>query len=142
MSRVAEEALKVYLYLNLLVAVRENGADVYESPLETEPPLQNGLPSRHNYLDFASCERVLDSVTGTYDGDGQNLVHREFLLTESAASRGPQRRKRHVFANLDALREYLKAVWRIMVVYHAVICEAGGEPGWEENVGWVLESFS
>lgn len=40
---------------------------------------------------------------------------------------------RDVLEDLEALREYLKGIWRVMVVYDMLVKEAGGDPNWEKE---------
>jgi hypothetical protein len=71
---------------------------------------------------------MLGSVTGWYDGDAHTVVHRAFFLGE-----GKKAVERDVLSDLERLREYLKGVWRVMVIYDLVIREAGGDPDWAKE---------
>lgn len=39
---------------------------------------------------------------------------------------------------MEALREYLKGVWRALVVYDIVIGEAGCDPDWDNELSCVF----
>jgi hypothetical protein len=41
--------------------------------------------------------------------------------------------KRDVFVDMEAVREYLKGIWRVMITYDVVIREAGADPTWEKE---------
>ncbi|TLS27012.1 hypothetical protein PpBr36_05267 [Pyricularia pennisetigena] len=124
LSRVAEEGIRGYVYLNLILAMQENGSDICDYVVD-----ENGVEnkSRRKYMDTTSYKKMLDSVAGSYDGDAQNLVHWDFFYerTEDDWNRDTSK---DVLADLDALKEYLKGVWKVLVVYDLVLREAGGDP--------------
>jgi len=131
-SRVAEEALKAYIYVNLLVVMMENGDEVCE--------INEG--GRRKYMDCDSYyKKMLYSVAGDFDGDAQSVVHRAFFYEElkEGWKDGAHRNRcageveRDILRDLERLREYLKGVWRLMVIYDLVIREAGGDPDWENE---------
>jgi hypothetical protein len=127
-SRVAEEALKAYVYLNLLVAMREGGSGVCDFVEGREDE------GRRKYMDCESYGRMLQSVAGRYDGDAQTIIHRLFLLGDPVISFGhAEVSKKDVLVDLEKLIEYLKGVWRVMITYDVVIREAGGDPRWEKE---------
>lgn len=117
LSRVPEEGLRSYVFANLLAALQDGGAPDVGAP----------GPARPRYLDLPSYRRMLSSVAGTYDGDPQNLMHWDFYLERSDRS-WDQDRLRDVLADRAALADYLKALWRVLVVYVVVLREAGREP--------------
>lgn len=124
-SRVAEEAVKAYVYLNLLVAMREQGSDVCDAG-------DGEKEKRRRYMDLGSYQRMLSSVAGSYDGDAQTLVHREFFLGDSStAATFGDTLNIDVVGDMEKLKEYLKGIWRVMITYGIVIREAGGDPNWE-----------
>jgi hypothetical protein len=132
-SRVAEEAIKAYIYLNLLVAMRENGSGVCDVVEGSEGK------ERRNYMDCESYGRMLQSVAGRYDGDAQTLVHRQFFLGDLDRSFGCGEVPRgDLLEDLEQLTEYLKGVWRVMVTYDVVIREAGGDPKWEKECEFTI----
>ncbi|KAK8093714.1 hypothetical protein PG997_000399 [Apiospora hydei] len=81
--RVAEEGIKSYVYLNLLVAMQENGSGVCD-PAKDEKGFD--IPDRKNYMNLFSFERMLRSVAGNYDGDAQNLPHWDFYYPRDELS--------------------------------------------------------
>ncbi|KAK7991645.1 hypothetical protein PG988_000439 [Apiospora saccharicola] len=141
-NRIAGEALRVYLYLNLLVVFQEGGSQVCSATRTDEG--EEEVPGRRVYMDLKSWQYLLSAVTGGYDGDAQNLVHYEFFYTrglneasEHDWEKGDRKwngepGSKDVLADMGALKEYLKGVWRILVVYDLVAREAGGDPGLEE----------
>ncbi|TLD11326.1 hypothetical protein PgNI_05347 [Pyricularia grisea] len=124
LSRVAEEGIRGYVYMNLLMAMWENGSDICDHVVD-----ENGVKdkSRRKYMDTKSYGRMLDSVAGSYDGDAQNLVHWDFFY-ERTEDDWKRDASKDVLADLDALKEYLKGVWKVLVVYDLVLREAGGNP--------------
>ncbi|KAK8054883.1 hypothetical protein PG993_000110 [Apiospora rasikravindrae] len=119
--RVAEEGLRSYLYLNLLVAMQENGSGVCD-PAKDEKGFD--IPDRKNYMNLASFDRMLRSVAGNYDGDAQNLPHWNFYYPRVEHSWDSESPK-DVLADREALAEYLKGVWRVLAIYDLVLMEAG-----------------
>ena len=139
-SRVAEEAVKAYIYLNLIIAMREGGSDVCDFVDDGE--VVKDCEKRRKYMDCETYRRMLMEVAGSYDGDAQTLVHRVFFLGNSAHSFGWRDVPTNdVLAHMDVVREYLKGVWRVMIAYDVVIREAGGDPMWEEECEMVLQSI-
>lgn len=130
-SRVQEEALKAYIYLNRLVAMREQGSDICDYCRDDDGVEDR---TRRNYMDCVTWRTLLGSVAGTYDGDGQNLVHWEFFRSREEGQFGQydMGTDKDVLEDMEALREYLKGIWRVMVTYDVVIREAGGDPEWEK----------
>ncbi|TLD14697.1 hypothetical protein PspLS_11103 [Pyricularia sp. CBS 133598] len=134
LSRVAEEGIRGYVYMNLLVAMQENGSDICDYVVD-----ENGVEdkSRRKYMNTQSYERMLDSVAGSYDGDAQNLVHWDFFY-ERTEDDWKRDTSKDVLGDLDALKEYLKGVWKVLVVYDLVIREAGGNPDLESECRQML----
>lgn len=134
-SRVAEEAVAAYIYLNLIIAMREGGSNVCDL-------VDTGEEKRRNYMECASYRRLLCRVAGSYDGDAQTLVHRVFLLGDAGEPFGhggvPNR---DILEDIDGVRDYLKGIWRIMVTYDVVVREVGGDPAWEEECEMVLSGI-
>jgi hypothetical protein len=143
-SRVAEEALKAYIYVNLLVAMMEKGDEVCD--------IVDGRGKKRKYMDCDSYyKRMLYSVAGYFDGDAQSVVHRVFFFEEpmegwkddAHRNRCAGEVERDILSDLERLREYLKGVWRLMVIYDLVIREAGGDPDWENECkqvfAWVFK---
>lgn len=133
-SRIAEVALRVYLYLNLLVVLQAQGSEAC-APARDEAG--EAVPGRRVYMGLQSYRYMLSAATGRYDDDAQNLVHCAFFCARGADGAGEPRwageaEAKDVLADLEGLREYLKGVWRILVVYDLVAREAGGDPGLEE----------
>ncbi|KAK8011997.1 amidase [Apiospora arundinis] len=120
--RVAEEGVRSYVYLNLLVAMQENGSDVCD-PAKDKKGFE--IPGRKNYMNLVSFERMLDSVAGSYDGDAQNLPHWDFYYPR-VERRWDRKSPKDVLADREALAEYLKGVWRVLVIYDLILREAGG----------------
>jgi hypothetical protein len=139
-SRVAEEAVKAYIYLNLIIAMREGGSDVCD--FVDDGAVVKDYEKRRKYMDCETYRRMLMAVAGSYDGDAQTLVHRVFFLGNSTQSFGWRDVPTNdVLANLDVAREYLKGVWRVMITYDVVIRETGGDPMWEEECEMVFQSI-
>ncbi|KAK8012145.1 SGNH hydrolase-type esterase domain-containing protein [Apiospora arundinis] len=120
--RVAEEGVRSYIYLNMLVAMQENGSDVCD-PAKDEKGSE--IPGRKNYMNLVSFERMLNSVAGNYDGDAQNLPHWDFYYRR-VKGWWDYKNPKNVLADRKALAEYLKGVWRVLVIYDLVLREAGG----------------
>ncbi|KAK6852868.1 hypothetical protein PG995_011419 [Apiospora arundinis] len=144
--RVAEEGVRSYVYLNLLVAMQENGSDICD-PAKDEEGFE--IPGRKNYMNLVSFERMLGSVAGSYDGDAQNLPHWDFYYPRVAGGWDDNNLK-DVLADREALAEYLKGVWRVLVIYDLVLREAGGDSDLEtrcrqainDNFGLRLDMWS
>lgn len=120
--RVAEEGIRSYVYLNMLVATEDNGTSLC-GPAKDEQYVE--IPGRKQYMNLPSFERMLRSVAGSYDGDAQNLPHWEFYYPRDETS-WDERNPKDVLADREALAEYLKGVWRTLVIYDLVLTEAGG----------------
>ncbi|KAK6857692.1 hypothetical protein PG995_005391 [Apiospora arundinis] len=110
--RVAEEGVRSYVYLNLLVAMQENGSDVCDSAKDKKG---FEIPGRKNYMNLVSFERILDSVAGNYDGDSQNLPHWDFYYPRIECW-WDDKNPKDVLADREALAEYLKGVWRVLAI--------------------------
>lgn len=140
-SRVAEEAVKAYIYLNLIIAMREGGSDVCDF-VDDDGGVMKDCEKRRKYMDCETYRRMLTAVAGSYDGDAQTLVHRVFFLGDSAQTFGWRDVPTNdVLADMDVAREYLKGIWRVMITYDVVITEAGGDPMWEEECEMVFQSI-
>jgi hypothetical protein len=138
-GRLAEEALKAYIYVNLLVIMMEKGDEVCD--------IVGGGGDRRKYMDCDSYyQRMLYSVAGYFDGDAQSVVHRVFFFEEPKEGwkDGAHRTRcaggveRNILSDLERLGEYLKGLWRLMVIYDLFIREAGGDPDWETECEGVL----
>ncbi len=139
-SRVAEEAVKAYIYLNLIIATREGGSDVCDCV--DDGGVVTDCEKRRKYMDCETYRRMLVSVAGSYDGDAQTLVHRVFFLGDSAQVFGWRDVPTNdVLAHMEVVREYLKGVWRMMITYDVVIREAGGDPMWKEECEMVFRNI-
>ncbi|KAK8109494.1 hypothetical protein PG999_007631 [Apiospora kogelbergensis] len=128
-NRAAEEAMRVYLYLNLLVVLQEQGSEVADVA-RTESGGEE-IKGRRNYMGLKSYERMLGSVAGEYDGDAHNLVHWDYFYPRGEEDWDRSYAK-DVLADMEGLKEYLKGVWRILVVYDLLAREVGMDPGLEE----------
>ncbi|KAK7972539.1 hypothetical protein PG988_006673 [Apiospora saccharicola] len=137
----AEEAIRVYLYLNLLVVMHEKGdSDVCDYVRDESTGEE--ITGRRNYMDLKSYRRLLNSAAGEYDGDAHNLVHWDYFYTRGEDDWNRDESK-DVLADMEGLKEYLKGVWRILVVYDLLAREAGADPALEEMCRTTLDiSFS
>ncbi|KAK7955173.1 hypothetical protein PG988_015867 [Apiospora saccharicola] len=133
--RVAEEGVRSYIYLNMLVAMQENGSDVC-GPAKDEQGLE--IPGRKNYMNLLSFQRMLGSVAGTYDGDAQNLPHWDFYYPRLEDMSWDDKNPKDVLADREALAEYLKGVWRVLVIYDLVLNEAGGDSDLETQCRYAI----
>lgn len=131
-SRVAESATAGYLFFGLLVTLQGSGR-VPDLCAEVEDPLLPGAPLRKRYMMTTSWRRVTDLVCGSSDFDEQTRVHRGFLW-EGGEERGKGGEFVDLMGDLGRVREYMSALWRLMVVYDFVVREAGGDPMWEREV--------
>jgi len=127
-SRVAEEAVIAYIYVNLIIAMRERGSDVCDL-------IDDSGGRRRKCMDCKTYRKMLEEVAGHYDGDTQTLVHRTFFLGNPGQSFAAWRDvpKRDILEDTEGVKEYLKGVWRVMVTYDVIIREAGGDPTWEKE---------
>jgi hypothetical protein len=116
-SRVAEAALRAYLFFNVQAA-----ADT----------LRGG-----QYMEMRSYHDILLDLTCTMDYDAQQLPHKAFLrpyLRNSTLG---------VHDDYDGLREYLKMLFSLLYRYDMVARECGVDPKWEEQiVCWVGSMWS
>ncbi|KAK8074104.1 hypothetical protein PG994_005003 [Apiospora phragmitis] len=92
---------------------------------------RRGDPGRRNYMGLQSYSWLLSSAAGEYDGDAHNLVHWDYFYPRGEDDWDRSQMKDHL-ADMEGLKEYLKGLWRLLVVYDLVIREAGGDPGLEE----------
>ncbi|KAK7911123.1 hypothetical protein PG985_013604 [Apiospora marii] len=144
--RVAEEGIRSYIYLNMLVATEENGTAVC-GPAKDEQYVE--IPGRKQYMVLPSYESMLRSVAGNYDGDAQNLPHWDFYYPRDQGG-WDDKNPKDVLADREALAEYLKGIWRTLVIYDLVLTEAGGSSGLEtqcrhainDNFGLELDMWS
>ena len=133
-SRVAGEALRAYIYLNLIIAMREGGSDVCD--FVGDGGGENKGEKRRKFMDCENYKRMLRKVTGRYPGDAHALVHRMFFLGNPRESyRWGKTPSRDVLEDLEGLQGYLKGIWRVMVTYDVVVREAGGDP---KECEWAL----
>ncbi|KAL3427738.1 hypothetical protein PVAG01_01247 [Phlyctema vagabunda] len=138
-SRVAEEAVKAYVFLNVLVVMKENGSKLFDTLVDADGNTDKDL--RQNYMALRQYTRLLSSIAGSYDGDAQCIVHQDFFFSKpwSAEARevfwktGTQKPTNDVLADMEELKEYLKGVWRIMVTYDIILREEGQDPDWEDE---------
>lgn len=136
LSRVAEEGVRAYVYVNLLIALQERGSEI-GAPATDENGVQD--PARPIYRDLLTYRQMLDSVAGTYDGDTQNLIHWDFFLPRTEDSWDLDTPK-DILADKETLVEYLKGVWRNLVIYDMVIREAGGDSELESRCKFALNA--
>lgn len=134
--RVAEEGIRSYVYLNMLVAMQENGSDVCD-PAKDEKGVE--IPGRKNYMNLVSFERMLGSVAGSYDGDAQNLPHWDFYYPR-VERWWDDKNPKDVLADREALAEYLKGVWRVLVIYDLVLREAGEDSDLETQCRYAINN--
>ncbi|KAK7946284.1 uncharacterized protein PG986_010605 [Apiospora aurea] len=104
--------------------MQEQGSDVVDF---ARTDAGEEIKERRNYMDLESYSRLLSSVAGEYDGDAQNLVHWDYFFTRGEDDWNRSEAK-DVLADMEGLKEYLKGVWRILVVYDLFVREAGGDP--------------
>lgn len=133
----AEEAIRAYLYLNLLVVMHEKGdSDICDYARDESTGKE--IKGRRNYMDLKSYYRLLNSVAGLYDGDAHCLVHWDYFYTRGEDDYNHDDVK-DVLADMEGLKEYLKGVWRILVVYDLLAREAGADPALEKMCKTTLE---
>lgn len=131
---LAAHSLRAYIYLNLLLTLEETGSGVCE-PIKDENRVRNS--AHKTYMDLLSYSRLLGDVANTCDGDAQNLVHWHFFYrrTDSFWEIG---KSKDIMADRGALTEYLKGLWRVLVVYDMVLREAGHVLNWEALCKWLI----
>lgn len=125
LSRVVEEGVRSYVFMNLLVALQDGGSDLGDAVHDVNGRVAD--PGRKWYMDLPSYKGMLRSVAGSYDGDTQNLPHWDFYL-QRTENGWDETKLRDVLTDRGALVDYLKAVWRVLVIYVVVLREAGREP--------------
>lgn len=138
-SRVAEEGLSAYVHLNVLFAMSESGSDIFDVADIEGDSLET--TQRKKYMETKSYMGMLYNVAGSYDGDAHTTPHRWFFLSQRGTypvtgnfvDWRESKASKDVMADTAALREYLKGVWRLLVIYDVVIREAGGDPDWEQE---------
>jgi len=119
-SRVMENALLVYVLLNLFAAagmLQENG-------------------DGNQYLETDEYRCMVRCSTQSMDYPAQQLPHRAFLdaLPKDPASSLPA-----VHHDLAGLKEYLKTVFCLLYRYDMVVRECGLDPGWEGEIVGLFE---
>jgi hypothetical protein len=133
---LAADSLRAYLYLNVLLILEERGSGVCDV-VKDDDDMADDPPTRRAYMDLLSYSRLLGNVADTCDGDAQNLVHWDFFYrrTESFWEIG---KSKDVMADRAALAEYLKGLWRVLVMYDMILREAGHAPDWEALCKWLI----
>ncbi|KAH6665400.1 hypothetical protein B0J14DRAFT_231592 [Halenospora varia] len=118
-STILRSCLRAYLMINLLVVLKEAGSLICEQVNwnRMAPPQNFALPKR--YMECRSYQSMLLYCTCNFDLTGRRNIHGTFL------NRG---QSFHVLSDMGACEEYIKFLWRIMVVYDFVVREVGTDP--------------
>ncbi|KAK7917768.1 hypothetical protein PG985_011376 [Apiospora marii] len=135
---VAEEAVRVYVYLNLLFVIHEKG-DSDINDYARDPSTGEEIKGRKKYMDLVSFNRLLELVAGQYDGDAFNLVHWDFFWPRGEED-WIREQVKDILADVEGLKDHLKGLWRLLVVYNVVVRELGGDPGLEKICKTMLGS--
>lgn len=147
--RLAEQAVQSYIYMGVLLTLQENGSEVCDiiPADELDPTKEDPAHCCRRYMRCPSYQQLLSYLIGSYDGCANTFVHRDFFIApegcgplfEGAPQYCPGS-QRDVFADITAIREYLKGLWRLMVTFDVIIGDAGDQFDWERE-SWNTLSF-
>ncbi|KAF4625634.1 hypothetical protein G7Y89_g12533 [Cudoniella acicularis] len=129
-SSILKSCLHAYLMVNLLFIMREAGSPVCDQlPWDWQHPFPNGVPPQWRYMKCRNFRAVVEFCTLQGDVPGRAGVHDEFF------------KQGDLFSDMNACQEYLKSLWRIMVVYDLVIREGGGDPDMGQEITRSFQSM-
>jgi len=156
-------ALRGYLYLNLLFAMRATGSNT-SAFAQTDDPERAATPAflgllhwktlaprtpRASYMNSRSWQNLVAYLLYTHDNHPEILMHERFLFPEEevstqeglqaeAEAKAKLKMEADPLEDGDALREYLRGLWKVMVLYDVLQREIGREVEWEKLVSEVL----
>lgn len=121
-NRLQEYALQAYIFFNVIASKPE-------------------LIESGKYKEMESYKYVVNHLTGTVDGDGQTIPHREFLLRPVTGNTCQKLHNRtmdetfiEVFEDLKLLQEYLKKLFSLLYRYEMLVRECGLDSQWELEI--------
>jgi hypothetical protein len=134
---IAKSCLRLYLMLNLLITMKEAGSPLEEEMDWDSPrPRPEGFRKEKRYTQCEKYNRMVQNCTWDLDHCATRGLHGKFfnLQTTRNGNYITETRDLDILADMDACQEYLKKLWRIMVVYDLIIREEGDDPDWVEEV--------
>lgn len=147
-NSIVKSCLQAYITLNILVAMKEAGSDIdTEVPWDSARPQPENFVVKKKYMLCRSYSKMVDDCTASWDSTGCTGVHAEFLRGGGLRVHPPLDQRQadiDVLADGEKLVEYLKGLWRILVVYDLLIKEIsddGEGEDWEEEVVRVMSAI-
>ena len=113
-SRVAEYGMRVYLFVNIVVAM--------------------GILENGEYLELPSYARMVNEVTSCVDFPAQRCIHQTFLdsFPKDVKTSLPE-----IHSDPPRLRDYMRSVFSLLYRYDMVLRECGIAPEWEQEIAWI-----
>lgn len=133
---VARECLRWYLMLNLLVAMKEAGSPLGEEmDWDSARPKPKGFRPEKRYMQCEKYKNLRRRIDWIEICAVRRLQGEFFNFQEMSIRRNYKEMvEPDVLVDMNACQEYLKKLWRIMVIYDLVIREEGEDPDWVEEV--------
>ncbi|KAH8684827.1 hypothetical protein BGZ60DRAFT_524026 [Tricladium varicosporioides] len=137
-NSIAKSCLQAYLMLNIFVALKEAGSDINaEMPWGSTRPQPETFVVKKKYMLCRSYKRMVYNCTADYDLTGCMGVHAAFLRgSDPKVSPSLNTAEVDVLADIEKLKEYLKGLWRILVVYDLLMRETSED---SEGEDWETE---
>ena len=138
-SNLAEKAIKAYIYLNVLFAMREDGSDVCSDTMDNTRPDVNEInwcyakkqwtTPRAKYMNTTSWGRLMYELTRNHENHPEISMYEPFFFP----ARGSELKSTEADIMVDAevIREFVRDLWKLMVNYEVVWREMGQEVNWE-----------
>lgn len=134
---IAQSCLRVYLMLNLLITMKEATFPLDEEvDWDSSRPRPQGFKKEKRYTQCAKYKRAVQNSTCKWDYCAMIGLHGKFFnfQTTLVGAYVKETRNLDVLDNMGACQEYLKKLWRIMIVYDLVIREEGDDPHWVQEI--------
>ncbi|KAH8592152.1 hypothetical protein B0O99DRAFT_246905 [Bisporella sp. PMI_857] len=147
---VAEKALDGYLMLNLFYAMRENESRICEREngyqgqrgfgcMASRRLAQRDIETlRPAYMNTSTWENVVEYLVSSNRYNSEQLMHRSFFFPDWNEANVENAAMKDVMVDIQELTEYLKGLWRVLVVYEVFWREMGVVVLWEELTAYRL----
>ena len=137
-SSVAEKALKAYLYLNLLFAMREDGSEVCGLTDSTLRPNVDVVSwayrkyecpkLRAKYMVTTAWSRLMYELVRDHKNHPEIAMYEPFFFPKNEDGRMVEA---DIMADAALTREFVRDLWKIMVNFDMIWREMGVDVDWE-----------
>ncbi|KAI9708609.1 MAG: hypothetical protein M1820_003827 [Bogoriella megaspora] len=144
-GNLAEKTMKVFLYLNLIYTKYEQGEKaIFASKDSNERHCLSEVGWGRNpfrditellphpeYMNLKSWYYLLATDTDAHVHLAENAMFHRFLLPKESDQRSAKSVEKDPMADIPALREFLKSMWKVLIICDMVFNDIGKTIDWE-----------